>query len=91
MSKRHVEVFIAGCPFCDDTIQLVKSLVCGECDVQVYDLRQGCATNECRNKATQYGIHRVPAVVVDGKLMDCCQNQQPVTRKSLINAGIGQH
>ncbi|WP_235586940.1 hypothetical protein [Ferroacidibacillus organovorans] len=40
MSKRHVEVFIAGCPFCDDTIQLVKSLVCGECDVQVYDLRQ---------------------------------------------------
>ncbi|OPG16130.1 thioredoxin family protein [Ferroacidibacillus organovorans] len=91
MPKRNVEVFTTGCPLCDETAQLVKSVACSDCDVQVYDLQQGCATNECRNKVAQYSIHRVPAVVVDGKLIDCCQNQQPVTRESLISAGIGQH
>lgn len=90
MAKRQMEVFIAGCPLCDETVKLVKDLACHQCEVQIYDLRQGCATNECRNKAAQYGIHRVPAVVVDGKLVDCCKNQQPVTRETLIGAGIGQ-
>lgn len=90
MAKRKVEVFIAGCPLCDETVKLVKDLACDRCDVSVYDLREGCATNECRNKVARYGIHRVPSVVVDGKLVDCCQNQQPVTREALIVAGVGQ-
>lgn len=90
MAKRLVEVFTAGCPLCDETVKLVKELACQNCEVQIYDLREGCATNECREKATQYSIHRVPTVVVDGKLADCCQNQQPVSRKALVAAGIGQ-
>lgn len=87
---RKVEVFTAGCPLCDPVVKLVKDLACDKCDVTVYDLREGCATNECRSKAEQYGIHRVPAVVVDGKLAECCSNQAPVTREALVAAGIGQ-
>lgn len=90
MAKRQVEVFTAGCPLCDPVVQLVRELACDSCEVQVYDLREGCETNECRDKATQYGIHQVPAVVVDGKLAECCRNQQPISRDALVAAGIGQ-
>ena len=91
MTKCLVEVFTAGCPFCDDAVKLVKDLACDKCEVQVYDLRKGCATNECQEKAVEYGIHRIPAVVVDGKLAECCSAQQPVSREMLIAAGIGQN
>lgn len=90
MAKRVVEVFTAGCPLCDETVKLVREVACPSCEVQVYDLREGCATDECREKANQYGIHRVPAVVVNGKLAECCSHQQPVSREALMTAGIGQ-
>jgi hypothetical protein len=90
MAKRQVEVFTAGCPLCDPVVQLVRELACDNCEVQVYDLREGCETNECRDKATQYGIHRVPAVVVNGTLAECCQNQQSISREALVATGIGQ-
>ncbi|KAI9129921.1 thioredoxin family protein [Acaryochloris sp. CCMEE 5410] len=90
MAKRQVEVFTAGCPLCDPAVQLIRELACNNCEVQVYDLRDDCATNVCRDKVTQYGIHRVPTVVVDGKLTECCQNQQLISRDALIAAGIGQ-
>lgn len=89
MSKRLVEVFTAGCPLCDATVKLVQELADQNCEVQIYDLRQGCATNECRKKANQYGIHRVPAVVVDGKLAECCSSKQSISREALIATGIG--
>ncbi|MBI5411434.1 MAG: glutaredoxin, partial [Nitrospirae bacterium] len=63
-AKRTIEVFTAGCPVCDDTVRLVKSLLCPSCDLQIYDLRESCATNECRDKARRYGITAVPAVAV---------------------------
>jgi glutaredoxin len=90
MAKRLIEVFTAGCPLCDETVKLVRELACQNCEVQIYDLREGCTTNECRNKAKQYGIYRVPAVVVDGKVAECCQNQQLVSREALVATGIGQ-
>jgi DNA-binding transcriptional MerR regulator len=86
--KRQVEVFTAGCPLCDEAVKLVQSLACPKCEVTVYDLREGCATNECREKAREYGVHRVPAVVIDGKLADCCQ-VGPVTAEGLRAAGLG--
>lgn len=89
MAKRSIEVFTAGCPLCDSTVELVRELASANCDVQVWDLREGCATNECRGKAAQYGIHRVPAVIVDGELAECCQNQQPISREALLASGLG--
>lgn len=90
MANRSVEVFTAGCYLCDEAVKAVRELACENCSVQVYDLREGCATNECREKTAKYGIHRVPAVVVDGKLVDCCGPQTPVSRQALRKAGIGQ-
>lgn len=88
-TKRRIEVFTAGCPICEETVSLVKSFVCSSCDLQIYDLREGCATNECRDKAKQYGVTAVPAVAVNGVLLDCCR-REPVTADRLRAAGIGQ-
>lgn len=87
--KRRVEVFTAGCPICEATVNLVKSLACPRCEVTVYDLWEGCATNECRDKARQYGIAAVPAIAVNGELLDCCR-REPITADRLRTAGIGQ-
>lgn len=86
--KRRVEVFTAGCPLCDDTVKLVKSLVCPSCELQLFDLRDGCATNECRENAARYGVTAVPAVAVNGVLLDCCL-REPITADRLSAAGIG--
>ncbi|WP_298433551.1 thioredoxin family protein [Geobacter sp.] len=86
--KRKVEVFTAGCPLCDPVVELVKKTACPSCEVIVYDLNAGCATNECREKAKAYGINRVPAVVVDGRLLDCCVTGT-VSEEKLRAAGIG--
>jgi hypothetical protein len=38
--KRKVEVFIAGCGLCDETVALVERLACGSCDVSVHDMQE---------------------------------------------------
>ncbi len=88
-ATRRVEVFTAGCPFCEEAVGLVRSLACPNCEVQVYDLREGCATDERREKAKWYGITAVPAVAVNGVLLDCCR-REPITADRLRSAGIGQ-
>ena len=88
MAKRKVEVFTAGCPVCEEAVRLVKTTACRNCSVLVYDLNAGCKTNECRVKAKAYGITRLPAVAVDGKLLECCR-PGPVTAEALRAAGVG--
>lgn len=87
-SKRKIEVFTAGCPICDEAVAKVKKAACPSCDVIVYDLNKGCETNECRDKAKEYGIKSVPAVVIDGKLADCCSGKG-IDVESLRQAGLG--
>jgi glutaredoxin len=67
MDKRKIEIFSAGCPACDETVQLVNSIACSSCDVQVLDMRQA----DVAARAKEYGVKSVPAVVIDGKLSDC--------------------
>lgn len=88
MAKRKVEVFTAGCPVCEPAVELVKKIACPSCDVVVYDLSAGGATEERHAKAARYGVTRVPAVVVDGALLECCKTG-PVTEKELRAAGVG--
>jgi hypothetical protein len=88
-AKRTVEVFTAGCPICDETVNLVKSLACPSCEIRVYDLQESCTTNECRDKARRYGITAIPAVAVNGVVLDCCR-RAPITADLLRAAGIGQ-
>ncbi len=89
MAKRTVEVFTAGCPVCEDAVKKVNSLACPDCEVKIYDLNRGCATNECRERGEKYGVKRLPAVAVDGKLLDCC-SQGGVDVKKLQAAGVGR-
>lgn len=88
--KRKIEVFTSGCSVCAPVVELVKKTTCSSCEVTVYDLNAGCSTNECRDKAKAYGINRVPAVVVDGKLLECCKTGA-ITEQSLRAAGIGSN
>lgn len=85
MKKRTIEVFTAGCPCCDETVKLVQSLVCPSCDLQILDMRNDKAAQA---KAKQYGVTRVPAVAVNGKLADCCR-QDPVDASTLRSLGVG--
>ncbi|TET45658.1 thioredoxin family protein [candidate division TA06 bacterium] len=81
---RKVEVFTAGCPLCEETVQLVNKIACPSCDVTVYDLKE-----KGLEKAREYGVSSVPTVVVDGKILDCCKRGKP-TEEDLRAAGIGQ-
>lgn len=85
MKKRVVEVFSAGCPTCEETITLVKRLACPSCEVSVRDMNDAGVAQ----KAKQLGVQSVPAVVIDGRLADCCAGRGPdeVTLKA---AGLGQ-
>jgi predicted DsbA family dithiol-disulfide isomerase len=87
MANRQVEVFTAGCPVCEPSVQLVQELACPDCEVTIHDLRQ--AEGAAAEKAAEYGIKVVPAVVVDGTLVSCCETPGPA-REALSAAGIGQ-
>jgi len=85
MKKRTIEVFTAGCPCCDEAVRLVKSLACESCDVQVLDMR---SDKTVQARAKQYGVQRVPAVVINGQLADCCRSGA-VDANTLRNLGVG--
>lgn len=84
MEKRQVEVFTAGCPVCEPAVQLVKQEACPDCEVIVYNLHE-----EGSEKARQYDLKAVPAVVVNGSVVSCCDNRGPDVDE-LRAAGVGQ-
>lgn len=87
--KRQVEIFTANCPVCDPVVQMIEELACDQCEVTTYDLVKQYDDKTCLSKMKDYGIHKIPAVAVDGKLLDCCI-ASPISRDKLIAAGIGQ-
>ena len=86
--NRKIEIFTANCPVCDPVVKMVQELTCGSCDVTIYDMVKLCDDKDCLNKAKEYGVTRIPAVAVDGKLLKCCETR--ITREDLLAAGIGQ-
>ena len=84
-TKRTVEIFSAGCALCEDAVGMVRRLACDSCDVQVLDMKDP----EVANRAKALGIGSVPAVVIDGKLADCCAGRGP-DEATLRAAGLGQ-
>ena len=65
---RKVEIFSAGCPCCDEAVKEIRAAACSSCDVEVRDMHDPTVAAD----AKKYGIKRVPAVVIDGKLAECC-------------------
>ena len=84
-AKRKIEVFSAGCPACEETIELVNRVACSSCEVSVLDMNQP----EVAQRAKGLGVRSVPAVVIDGKLADCCSGRGP-DEATLRAAGLGQ-
>src|SRR5207247_7198808 len=67
-AKRKIEVYSAGCATCHEAIEVIRRAACPSCEVIVHDMRDG----EVAKRAKGFGIRSVPAVVIDGKLADCC-------------------
>jgi glutaredoxin 3 len=55
------------------------------CDVTVLDMNDPAVAK----RAKGLGIRSVPAVVIEGKLADCCQGRGP-DEATLRAAGLGQ-
>jgi len=83
-TTRKIEVFSAGCAVCEDTIALINRMACPSCEVEILDMHQP----DVAAKAKRYGIRSVPAVVVNGRLADCCAGRGP-DEGTLRAAGIG--
>jgi len=84
-NKRHVEIFSAGCSFCQELVEKIQEIACDSCEIDVLDLHR----EENLEKARGFGINAAPAVAVDGEPVECCQNSGPDVEK-LRAAGIGQ-
>jgi glutaredoxin len=84
-TKRTVEVFSAGCPACEETIELVNRVACPSCEVSVLDMNDAAVAR----RAKDLGIRSVPAVVIDGKLANCCTGRGP-DEATLRAEGLGQ-
>lgn len=84
-TNRKIEVFSAGCPACDETIELVNRVACTSCEVSVLDMN----LPEVAERAKDLGVRSVPAVAIDGILADCCAGRGP-DEAALRITGLGQ-
>lgn len=72
-ATRTIEIFTAGCPLCDEAVELVKRLAGPGCEVGVLDMHDPAAAR----RAKKLGVASLPAVVIDGKLAPCCAGRGP--------------
>jgi hypothetical protein len=62
----------------------VNRLACSSCEVTVLDMKNPDAAKRAKN----LGIGSVPAIVIDGRLADCCR--RVLNEETLKAAGLGQ-
>ena len=68
-------------------MDLVNRLACPSCEVIIYDLTRN-NNKEVQNRATLYGIEKIPAVAVDRNLLECCE-MSSVSENILRQTGVG--
>jgi len=85
MTKRRIEVFTAGCEVCEEVVKAVREAACDSCEVEVRSTHEKKHADAARG----YGIKRLPAVVIDGQLADCCE-MGGVDMGRLRSLGLGQ-
>ena len=83
--NRKIEVFSAGCPACDEVIDLVNKVACPSCEIIVLDMRDA----QVAARAKSLGVRSVPAVAIDGALAGCCAGRGP-DESVLRAAGLGK-
>jgi hypothetical protein len=84
-AKRMVEVFVAGCSLCRETVELVRRLACDSCAVTVPEMSDPAVAARAR----RLGVRSLPAVVIDGRLAGCCTGRGP-DQAAMRDAGLGQ-
>jgi glutaredoxin 3 len=84
--RRKIEVFTAGCPACAEAVQLVKFLAGTEHDIDIRDMHDAAVAAA----ASGYGIRRLPAIVIDGRLADRCAGRG-LNEVTLTRAIFGGH
>ena len=84
-TKRKIEIFSAGCPACEETVQLINEAACPSCEIEVLDMK----SPDVASRAQSLGIRSVPAVVINGTLADCCTGRG-TNLATLQAAGLGQ-
>lgn len=82
--RRHITIYSAGCPICDEAIQTVNDLACASCEVEILDLND----SNTAARAASLSIGSIPSVVIDGKLVDCCVGSG-ISPEVLLAAGVG--
>jgi glutaredoxin 3 len=83
--KRKIEVFSAGCPACDDVIELINKVACPSCEITVLAMSDA----KVAARAKSLGVRSVPAVAIDGALAGCCAGRGP-DETVLRAAGLGK-
>ena len=84
-ATRKVEVFSAGCPACQDVIDLINKAACASCEIVVLDMHDA----KVAARAKALGVRSVPAVAMNGVLADCCAGRGP-DESALRAAGLGR-
>jgi len=83
---RRIEVFRAGCPVCVSGDALGRDVAGDHQEVIIRNLR----TDEvAATPVAERRIKAVPGVVVDGRLLGCCNNTGPDCDE-VVAAGVGQ-
>ena len=83
-TKRQIEVFSAGCPVCQETVDLVTQIACPSCEISVLDMQDQAVAARART----LGVTSVPAVAFDGQLAEWWGGGG-VVEESLRRAGLG--
>lgn len=86
IANRRVEIFSAGCPTCQRTIEELRDQIDSRHEIVIHDMQKDAGAAD---RADAFGIRTVPAVVVDGNLLACCRNKGPTLRE-LHAAGLAK-
>jgi len=84
-AKRKIEIFSAGCLACEETIKLVNDNACPSCEISVLNVND----SKVQSRIRDLDIKSIPAVLIDGKLADCCAGRGQNIEK-LKSAGLGR-
>jgi hypothetical protein len=76
-AEKKIEVFSAGCGLCSEVVDMVMRVAGSRHQVVVRDMHKV----DVARKAKDYGIRTIPAVVIDGKLVNTHARHGPHERE----------
>lgn len=85
--KRKIEIFTAGCQVCAPVVELVESMACSNCEIEIHDLSKQSDPDFYTEKLQTYKITSLPTVVINGQKLEV--SDEGVTKELLSKAGVG--